>query len=110
MPAGEGSNGNDSGTDCMATAALISPVSTDEQLTLEEAASAHAEMLAALPRVPLPRPEPPPDFEPSNPHATRVSSNRNSSWPDEPPPACPGQHAKWRFVDRKAGTKEWYCK
>jgi hypothetical protein len=59
----------------------------------------------------LPRPEPPADFEPSNPHKTVQVSNRNSSWPAEPPPNCAaGQRAKWRFVDRSAGTKEWYCR
>jgi hypothetical protein len=32
-------------------------------------------------------------------------------WPDEPPPNCgAGKRAKWHFVDRKAGTKEWYCR
>jgi hypothetical protein len=97
-------------SDCTTTDVLIAAVEASEQPALAEAATEHAELLAALPPLPRPRPEPPADFKPSNPHATRVSSNRNSSWPPEPPPACPGQHAKWRFVDRKAGTKEWYCR
>ena len=106
----EGSRAEDISADCMATAALFTPVAEDEQAALESAASEEATVLASLPRIPQPRPEPPADFEPSTPHKTVRVSNRNSSWPDEPPPACPGQHAKWRFVDRKAGTKEWYCR
>jgi hypothetical protein len=95
----------------MTTLALISPVASNDQEMLEEAAASHATQLAALPRIPLARPEPPADFKPSKPRATRVSRNQPSSWPDEPPPNCAaGQHAKWRFVDRRAGTKEWYCK
>ena len=105
----EGSR-EDSGGDCMSTASLLAPVAEDERSALEDAAAEEAQLLALLPRVPYPRPEPPADFKPSNPHATRVSS-RNSSWPAEPPPDCAaGQRAKWRFVDRRAGTKEWYCR
>jgi len=37
-------------------------------------------------------------------------SRASSDWPAAPPPNCGGKHAKWRFVDRKAGTKEWYCR
>ena len=68
----------------------------------------HAETVAALlPRVPMPRPEVVPEVKPA-PVRTR---NRNSSWPSGPPPKCTaGQHAKWRFTDRKADTKEWYCR
>jgi hypothetical protein len=98
-------------TNCTATDVLVASVEANEQPALQEAATEHAELLASLARLPRPRPDPPADFKPSNPHATRVSSNRNSSWPPEPPPNCAaGQHAKWRFVDRQAGTKEWYCR
>ena len=74
--------------------------------------SEHAQELAALmPRIPVARPEPPADFKPAQPHTRRVSSRSSSSWPDEPPPNCAaGQRAKWRFVDRQAGKKAWYCK
>ena len=104
-------DGDAGSTNCTTTDVLIASVEENEQPALQEAATEHAEMLASLARLPRPRPDPPADFKPSNPHATRVSSNRNSSWPPEPPPNCAaGQHAKWRFVDRRAGTKEWYCK
>lgn len=102
--------GSDGGSNCTTTDVLIAAIEENEQPALQEAATEQAELLALLAPLPRPRPEPPADFKPSNPHTTRVSSNRSSSWPSEPPPACPGQHAKWRFVDRKAGTKEWYCR
>ncbi len=90
--------------DCAATAELIASVADADQTELEEAAAEHAQNLALAPRIPLPRPDIVPVVKP-----VRVS--RSSSWPAEPPPNCgAGQHAKWHFVDRKAGTKEWYCK
>ena len=107
----EGSRADDGGADCMTTTSLFASIAEDEQSVLEDAAAEEATVIASLPRVPLPRPEPPADFEPSNPHKTARVNSRNSSWPPEPPPNCAaGQHAKWRFVDRRAGTKEWYCK
>ena len=106
----EGSR-DDGGAACIGIDALFAAVGPDEQSTLEDAAAEEATVLAALPRIPLPRPEPPADFKPSNPHKTVRVNSRNSSWPPEPPPNCAaGQHAKWRYVDRKAGTKEWYCR
>ena len=41
---------------------------------------------------------------------TRVA-RKSSDWPDAPPPDCAaGKRAKWRFVNRSSGTKEWYCR
>lgn len=89
--------------DCQALAALLPTLSPDDQAALDEAATEHAvEIGAFLPRVPMPRPNPPP--------RTRVRKSRDSSWPSQAPPNCGDKHAYWRFVDRKAGTKEWYCK
>ena len=106
----EGSR-DDASADCTSTDVLIASIADDEHPALEEAAAAEATVLALLPRIPLPRPEPPADFKPSNPHQTVRVNSRNSSWPPDPPPNCAaGQHAKWRFVDRRAGTKEWYCR
>jgi hypothetical protein len=94
--------------DCARTGELIASVENEDLFALEEAAAEQAETLAALPRIPLPRPEPPADWKPAKPVRTSRSS---SSWPAEPPPNCAaGQRAKWHFVDRKAGTKEWYCR
>lgn len=69
---------------------------------LESALATQALKLAGfVARVPKPRPDPP---------VRRVSSRQPSSWPSEPPPNCGKLHAYWRFTDRKAGTKEWYCR
>jgi hypothetical protein len=106
----EGSR-DDGSAACISIDSLFAMVGPEEQSTLENAAAEQATVLAALPRIPLPRPEPPADFKPSNPHKTVRVNSRNASWPPDPPPNCAaGQHAKWRFVDRKAGTKEWYCR
>jgi hypothetical protein len=108
----EAEGGRDDGdAACVGIDALLTSVGADEQSTLEDAAAEEATVLASLPRVPLPRPEPPADFEPSTPHkAVRVNS-RNPSWPPDPPPNCgAGKHAKWRYVDRRTGSKEWYCR
>jgi hypothetical protein len=97
----------DATRDCAPTEELIASVASAES-ALEALAAEHAETLAALlPRVPLPRPDVVPDIK-----RTPVrTANRNSSWPAGPPPNCTaGQRAKWRFTDRKAGTKEWYCR
>ncbi len=93
--------------DCTATEVLVASAAGPEHSALEAAAAEEALKLAALaPRVPAPRPDPPADA----PKAQPVRLSRGSSWPG-PPPNCPaGQHAKWHFVDRKAGTKEWYCR
>lgn len=102
--------GEEPGADCVAIAALIPPVAEDAREALEAAAAEHAELLASLPRIPQARPEPPPDFKPEKPRPQRVSARR-SDWPADPPPNCgAGKHAKWRFVDRAANTKEWYCR
>lgn len=99
-----------SAMDCAATTELIASVETDPG-ALEEAAAQHAEILATLPRVPLARPEPPAGFKPSNPHATLRVNSRNSSWPPGPPPNCgAGKRAKWHYVNRNSGAKEWYCR
>jgi len=71
---------------------------------LENAASVHAMELAGfVARLPRVRPDPPP--------VRRVrSTSRRADWPAAAPPDCGSLHAYWRFVDRRAGTKEWYCK
>ncbi len=71
---------------------------------LENAAAAHAMELAGfVARLPRVRPDPPP--------VRRVRrTSRRADWPAAPPPDCGSLHAYWRFVDRRAGTKEWYCK
>jgi hypothetical protein len=89
--------------DCQALAALLPTLSSDAQQALGEAVTDHAMRLGVLaPRVPVPRPDPP--------RRARVKVSRASDWPAEPPPNCGNLHAYWRFVDRKTGTKEWYCK
>jgi hypothetical protein len=93
-------------TDCVRMIELIASIASD-QSALEEAAAMRAESLAALaPRIPSARPDVLPVVKP-----VRLSRRSSSSWPAAPPPSCgAGRHAKWRFVDRKAGTKEWYCR
>jgi hypothetical protein len=95
-----------SATDCAPTIELIASIADGDQSALEEAAAMRAESLAALaPRIPLPRPD-------VMPVVKRVRVSRASSnWPAAPPPNCgAGKHAKWRFTDHKAGSKEWYCR
>jgi hypothetical protein len=88
------------------TLAMIQPPDSESQAALEEAAARQLEELGlAVARIPLPRPDPPPQVR-----STPRRTVRNSDWPAEPPPNCGTKHAYWRFVDRKAGTKEWYCK
>ena len=90
---------------CETLVTLIDPVEEDEQSAIEEAAVEQATALGmAFARIPLPRPDPPPA------RPRRTSSRANLEWPAEPPPNCGTKHAYWRFVDRRAGTKEWYCK
>jgi hypothetical protein len=108
----EGSR-DDGDADCASLDTLFAAVAPEEQSALEDAAAEMATtVIAALPRVPLPRPEPPADFKPSKPHKKTVRVNsQNPNWPPEPPPNCgAGKHAKWRFSDRKSGAKEWYCR
>jgi hypothetical protein len=58
-----------------------------------------------LPRIPAPRPDVVPVIKP--PRVSRASSGSALG----PPPNCPaGQRAKWRYVDRKTGTRAWYCR
>ena len=87
-------------------ALLPSAASPDVQAALHEAAEEHALALGSLgPRMPRARPEPPPNA------IKKVSTRRRASdWPATPPPDCGTLHAYWRFVDRKTGAKEWYCK
>lgn len=98
---------------CETVVALLADPETGDQDALEEAAEDYALMLSSVgPRVPRARPEPSPDLVKA---LTKVASapaprRRNMDWPDAPPPNCGNLHAYWRFVDRKAGTKEWYCK
>jgi hypothetical protein len=108
----EAEGSRDSGdADCTSIDSLLASVGPDEQSVLEDAAAEEATVLAALPRIPSPRPEPPADFKPSNPHKVVRVNSQNASWPPEPPPNCAaGQRARWRFVDRRTGTKEWYCR
>jgi hypothetical protein len=93
--------------ECEAVAVLTPPApSADDIAALEEAASEQARLAGLIPPLPRPRPEPTPDMLP----VRRVAHRGASDWPAEPPPNCGRQHAYWRFVDRKAGTKEWYCR
>ncbi len=73
---------------------------TDVELELALATQA-LKLVGFIARVPEARPDPPP---------VRRVSNRSTSWPDQPPPNCGKLHAYWHFKDRKAGTKEWYCR
>ena len=93
--------------DCAPTTDLIASLTHRDQSALEEAAAMRAEALALLvPRIPSPRPDVAPSVK-----RVRVSRASSSGWPAAPPPNCgPGKHAKWRFVNHKAGTKEWYCR
>jgi hypothetical protein len=92
--------------DCAATTELIASVADGDQSAIKEAAADLAESLAMLaPRIPSARPDVVPTIR-----KVRVA-RASSSWPDASPPNCgAGKHAKWRFTDRKAGTKEWYCR
>lgn len=95
---------------CQTTLAMIAPAE-DAPAALVAAAQERALALAALPRIPLARPEPPADFNPTKARRVQRVSGHRADWPDEPPPACgAGKHAKWRFVDRAADRKEWYCR
>ncbi|MGH6922361.1 MAG: hypothetical protein ACRED5_01200 [Propylenella sp.] len=85
------------------SAATEAPEEPTLDETLESAAATHAlKLMGFVARLPIPRPDPPP--------VRRVSRNQNADWPASPPPNCGDKHAYWRFVDRKAGTKEWYCR
>jgi hypothetical protein len=103
----EGAPARDVPPGCDTILALLPPQgSAEDAEALHEAATTHAEELAALlPRLPKARPDPPPQ-----PTRARVRRAASSDWPDSPPPNCGSKHAYWRFVDRKAGSKEWYCK
>jgi hypothetical protein len=94
---------------CDEAAALIDLAGVPEvQGAVEDAALERASELAGLqfaPRIPLARPEPPP-----NAIKTVATSTPRSSWPAEPPPNCGTKHAYWRFTDYTTGTKEWHCK
>ena len=92
---------------CAAPAELVAALEEGAaQPALKEAVIAHAESLALLaPRIPAPRPGAVTPAKPSR--VTRASSGRRLG----PPPNCgAGHHAKWYFVDRKAGTKKWHCR
>ncbi len=77
---------------------------------LESAAATHALKLSGfIARVPLVKPETP-AWALKKRKARSTYKKRRADWPDEPPPNCGTLHAYWRFVDRKKGTKEWYCR
>jgi hypothetical protein len=102
------SNGTAPGTGggCPAATEIVASAATGDQSAIEEAAALRAASLQAMaPRIPVPRPDVVPVRKP-----VRVA-RASSGWPSAPPPNCAaGQHAKWRFVDRKSGSKEWYCR
>lgn len=111
IAAGSGASGPSS---CETVVALLTASEPDDREALEEAAEDYALMLSSIgPRVPRARPEPSPELAEA---LEKVASTpaprrrRNADWPDAPPPNCGSLHAYWRFVDRRAGTKEWYCK
>ena len=88
---------------CRALAAVIPPqnASSAAQEALSQAASEHAQELALLePRLPKRRPDPP--------KRARYRSAPDGALPA--PPDCGSKHAYWRYVDRKAGIREWHCK
>ena len=87
-------------------ALLPSAAAPHVQAALDEAAEEHALALGSVgPRLPRARPEPPANA------IKKVSTRRRASdWPATPPPDCGTLHAYWRFVERKTGAKEWYCK
>jgi len=90
---------------CTPVAEMIAAIPETSQSAIEEAATDQAESLSMVPRVPLPRPDEVPEIKPVR--VSRASSGSGLG----PPPNCPaGQHAKWHYVDRKAGTREWYCR
>jgi hypothetical protein len=104
----------DASADCEAKFVLVVPAETEAteaaggEMTLDEAlesaAASHAlELAGFVARVPVPRPDNPPPVR-------RVRTGHRADWPAAPPPDCGNLHARWRFVDRKAGTKEWYCR
>ena len=102
---GEAGDGAPVPAGCEPIVALIDPVEEEEQSAIEEAALEQATALGVVfARIPLPRPDPPPS------RPRRTASRANLDWPAAPPPNCGTKHAYWRFVDRDAGTKEWYCK
>jgi hypothetical protein len=64
-----------------------------------------------LARLPIARPANPPKA------LTKAAADRpvrtrrgSSSWPSDPPPNCGSKRARWRYTDRKKGTKVWFCK
>ena len=87
---------------CETTVALLTPEGA--ATALADAASEQAEKLAAMPRLPLPRPDPGP-----NPISQAAVAPRRADWPAEPPPNCAPFHAYWRYADNYK-RKEWYCK
>jgi hypothetical protein len=90
--------------DCRPMAEILA-VPENSQSAIEQAASDQAESLSMIPRVPLPRPDEVPEIKPAR--ANRVAAGSALG----PPPNCPaGKRAKWHYVDRKAGTREWYCR
>lgn len=92
------------GGKCKPMDEMLAALPESGQSAIEEAASDHAESLSMVPRVPLPRPDAVPAIKPAR--AARASGAGLG-----PPPNCPaGQRAKWHYVDRKAGTREWYCR
>jgi hypothetical protein len=99
--------------DCEPKFVLVAPVPTagddaePEEWSLEDALESAATTRAIrlsgfVARLPIPRPDPPP--------VRKVRTSHRADWPASPPPDCGTLHAYWRFVDRKAGTKEWYCR
>lgn len=103
-----GSGNAGDAAECREAAPLLPELAALEtdQRALDEAAMLQASEMAGLqfaPRIPMARPDPPPVRK-------KTARRANASWPADPPPNCGEKHAYWRFVDRKAGTKEWYCK
>jgi hypothetical protein len=90
---------------CEMSVALLTPEApATAHPALADAASEQAEKLAAMPRLPLPRPDPGP-----NPISQAAVAPSRADWPAEPPPNCAPFHAYWRYADNYK-RKEWYCK
>lgn len=88
---------------CRDPASPESAALADDQQALDQAALERASEMAALqfvPRIPLPRPDPPPA-------TARRTTAKRANWPADPPPNCGTKRAKWRYVSK---VPTWYCR
>jgi hypothetical protein len=121
VPAADAASAANPPAGCQTLASLVQPEAGD-RLTLRKALPEEVlDLVALAPTIPIPGTNAGPDAEgeaSAPPEEAKpeekpkpVRANHRTSWPDEPPPNCgAGKHAYWHFTDRKAGTKEWYCR